>query len=315
MNLTQLRYFLKTAELLNYSRAAEELLVARQSLRQSIAALEEEIGRPLFRNTRNHLSLTEYGVYLSLAGQKVIAAYDEMEKGLNGLLNRSSRLNIGFSATLSPFILPDTDIILRAFRARFPDVQLTAVRLLNDEVIEAVSKGQLDAGFVLQFPCSREGCHMRSLQEFEVALDHADLALFGGRRYVEPEDLQGVESIGMGSLAVTMRPLWELCQERKIAFPYRVVSDTLDAFYQIKHSRVVGFDILKTNVPEFSWERTSVLNGFRWEVGLLCSDRCEDKSLLTLFFRFMEQAYSSRRAQYEREFEAAGTGFDAGELK
>ena len=61
MNIAQLKYFIKTAELLNYSRAAEDLLIARQSLRQSVGALEEEIGKPLFVNTKNHLSLTEYG--------------------------------------------------------------------------------------------------------------------------------------------------------------------------------------------------------------------------------------------------------------
>ena len=60
-NLAQLKYFLKTTELLNYSRAAEELLIARQSLRQSVGALGEEIGKLLFIKTKNHLSLTEYG--------------------------------------------------------------------------------------------------------------------------------------------------------------------------------------------------------------------------------------------------------------
>lgn len=60
-NVAQLKYFLKTTELLNYSRAAEELLIARQSLRQSVGALWEEIGKLLFIKTKNHLSLTEYG--------------------------------------------------------------------------------------------------------------------------------------------------------------------------------------------------------------------------------------------------------------
>ena len=60
-NLAQLKYSLKTTELLNYSRAAEELLITRQSLRQSVGALGEEIGKLLFIKTKNHLSLTEYG--------------------------------------------------------------------------------------------------------------------------------------------------------------------------------------------------------------------------------------------------------------
>ena len=60
-NVAQLKYFLKTTELLNYSKATEELLIARQSLRQSVGALGEEIGKLLFIKTKNHLSLTEYG--------------------------------------------------------------------------------------------------------------------------------------------------------------------------------------------------------------------------------------------------------------
>ena len=290
MNLIQLRYFVKTAQLLNYSRAAEELLVARQSLRQSIAALEEEIGRPLFINTKNHLSLTEYGAYLALAGQETLDAFDRMEEGLNRLISRSSGLNLGFSTTLAPFILPNTDAFLRAFRARFPDV--------------------LDAGFVLQMPVERPGCRMDVIREFEVALDHADPKLFGGERRVGPEALRGVACLGMGSRPLTMAPLWEDCQRMGIDFPYHIVSDTLDAFYHMKHDGTVGFDILKTDVPEFSWDHTSVLEGYRWEVGLLSSTRVEDPNLLTLFFRFMKQAFENHWAQYERNYSAADTGFD-----
>ena len=313
MNLMQLRYFLRTAELLNYSRAAEELLIARQSLRQSLAALEEEIGRPLFTNTRNHLGLTEYGAYLALAGRGVIERWDEMEAGLQRLMNSASALRVGFSVPLEPFIRPNTDVLLRAFRARFPDVQLTVQRMLNDEVIEAVTAGELDAGFVLQMACVRPGCRMDVFREFEVALDHSDPAAFGGRRRVGPEALREQSCLGMGSLAVTMPPLWEDCRRAGLDFPYRVVSDTLDAFYQMKHSNVIGFDILKTDVPEFSWDHTTVLEGYRWQVGLLSAESGPDPNLVQLFFRFLKQEYESVWARYERQYSAAGTGFDPAE--
>ena len=313
MNIMQLRYFIKTAELLNYSRAAEELLIARQSLRQSIAALEDELGKPLFVKERNHLSLTEYGEYLCIAGQEAVDAFDRMERGLSKLLNRRSKLSIGFSTTLDPFILPNTDLYLRSFRARFPDVQLSVAQMMNDDVIRAVTEGQLDAGFVLQMPAERKNCRMHVLTEFDVALDHSDPEMFGGKREVEVADLQGVSCLGMGELAVTMAPLWERCQAENVSFPYRVVSDTLDAFYQMKHTKTVGFDILKTDVPEFSWDRTSVLKGFRWEVGLLESDACGDPSLLRLFFRYMEQAYANHWDQYERHYCASSIGFNQSE--
>ena len=302
MNITQLRYFLKTAEYMNYSKAADALYIARQSLRQAIAVMEEEIGKPLFENVRNKLTLTEYGAYLNTAGRDALRAFDEMERGLVSLTAGAVRLRIGFSMSLFPFILPDNELILRGFQGGFPDIRLQVEQMENDAVIRAVEDGQLDAGCILQMPCRREGCRMHVLREYEVALDHEDPELFGGKRYLKPEDLEGIPCQGMGSLEVSMRPLWELCAQSGIHFPYQTVPLTLDAFYQIKHGNTVGFDILKTNVPEFDWNKTSVLTGFHWELGFLCSEQSENQGLLNLFCRYMEGEYKARWEQYDRIF-------------
>ena len=92
MDITQIRYFLKTAELLNYSRAAEQLFIARQSLRQSIAALEKELGLPLFSNEHNRLSLTQYGAYLAVSGAEAVQAFDNMLAGFERFANRQTQL-------------------------------------------------------------------------------------------------------------------------------------------------------------------------------------------------------------------------------
>ena len=60
MDITQIRYFLKTAELLNYTRAAEQLFITRQSLRQAIAHLPEREGMVI--RLRYFHGLTQYRV-------------------------------------------------------------------------------------------------------------------------------------------------------------------------------------------------------------------------------------------------------------
>ncbi|MCR5138349.1 MAG: LysR family transcriptional regulator [Oscillospiraceae bacterium] len=302
MNLSQLRYFIKTAELLNYSKAAEALFIARQSLRQTIAGLEEEIGKPLFVNTRNRLSLTEYGQYLFANGQGVLKSFDELQEGLTLLTAGSARLRIGFSISLFPFILPDNEIILEEFRSQFPDIRLDTEKTDNDSVITAVERGELDAGCVLQIPCPHKNCQFFPLAEYEVALDFEQQKPFGGKRYVELSDLEGISCQGMGSLEITMQPLWNHARQNGVSFPYEVVPSTLDAFYRIHHGLAVGFDILKTNVPEFSWEKTAILSGYKWELGFLCSDLCRDPASLKLFCRFMKNGYQTRWDRYNREF-------------
>ena len=48
MEFDQLRYFLKIAELGNFTRASEELAISQPALSRSIQKLEEELGQPVF---------------------------------------------------------------------------------------------------------------------------------------------------------------------------------------------------------------------------------------------------------------------------
>ena len=61
MNLAQLRYFQKLADLQHYSQAAKELNIAQPSLSSSISSLEKELGIPLFQKVGRNVRLTKYG--------------------------------------------------------------------------------------------------------------------------------------------------------------------------------------------------------------------------------------------------------------
>ena len=61
MEMHQVRYFLSVAEVLNFTRAAEECHVAQPSLTRAIKQLEAELGGDLFRRERPHAQLTELG--------------------------------------------------------------------------------------------------------------------------------------------------------------------------------------------------------------------------------------------------------------
>ena len=63
MELTQLRYFLKVAELQHITKAAEELHVAQPALTMTIHRLERELEVPLFGSKGRNIVLTEYGKY------------------------------------------------------------------------------------------------------------------------------------------------------------------------------------------------------------------------------------------------------------
>lgn len=61
MNLSQLYYFKKLAELQHYTKAAKELYITQPTLSNSISSLEKELGIPLFEKDGRNVKLTRYG--------------------------------------------------------------------------------------------------------------------------------------------------------------------------------------------------------------------------------------------------------------
>lgn len=91
MNLSQVRYFKKLAEVQHYTRAAKELFITQPTLSNSISQLERELGIPLFERESRTVRLTRYGeefyAYASQALQlldKGIAIAHEHAGSLSG---------------------------------------------------------------------------------------------------------------------------------------------------------------------------------------------------------------------------------------
>mgnify|MGYP000623762676 CR=1 FL=1 len=62
LSLNTLRAFDASARHLNFTRAADELCVTQAAVAHQVKALEEHIGRALFRRTARGLVLTDEGV-------------------------------------------------------------------------------------------------------------------------------------------------------------------------------------------------------------------------------------------------------------
>lgn len=61
MNLTYLKYFLELAKIQHYGRAAELLGISQPGLSHAIAALEKELGMPLFKKDGRNIALNRFG--------------------------------------------------------------------------------------------------------------------------------------------------------------------------------------------------------------------------------------------------------------
>jgi DNA-binding transcriptional LysR family regulator len=77
IDLRHLRYFMTMAEELNFTHAAEKLLVTQPTLSESIRELENELGTELFIRSTRHVSLTWPGAILLGETKRILRLLDD----------------------------------------------------------------------------------------------------------------------------------------------------------------------------------------------------------------------------------------------
>lgn len=299
MELIQLRYFLKTAETLNYTRAAEELFTSRQALRHTLGTLERELGQSLFYNDHNRLTLTEHGEYLRQAFQGLMETFDEQERSIKLLFQGQITLRAVFSVSLFPFHLPNLDTYLDEFLDKHPHIRLDQERLPADQVVDATEGGEVDLACVLQMPTPRPNCVCKVLRSTPVGIGSGKDSPLFERESVTLRDLTAVPLVGMGSLDRIARPLWEECERLGIRLDYRVVPNTIEALYYTQSGLASSFNtFFNANQPSAGAPgqppRRSRLEGYDWELAALCPQGRENHFAARLLSEFLQEKYRGR---------------------
>lgn len=147
MNLKQLRQFLAVADELHFGRAAERLGMTQPPLSQSIQALEEELGVRLFARTKRSVALTAVGAEWLPHVRRLLedaAALPETARRL--ARGQLGSLRLAFVSIADYSILP---ALISAFKASYPEVEVSLREATSDLAIEALLAGEIDAGLIV----------------------------------------------------------------------------------------------------------------------------------------------------------------------
>jgi DNA-binding transcriptional LysR family regulator len=146
MDLRHLRYFIAVAEELNFTRAADRLHIAQPPLSQQIRQLEEELGVTLLHRTKRHVELSEAGqVFLDHARQILRSTEVAAVQARRAQRGEIGRLSVGFFEHMSYTLLPP---IFRAYRERFPDVDVDVRWFPVIGQADALRRGDVDISFM-----------------------------------------------------------------------------------------------------------------------------------------------------------------------
>lgn len=141
MELRQLKYFVKSAEYLNFSEAAKHLYITQGTLSQQIKQLEFELGFTLFLRNSRHISLTEAGEeFLPFAKRTIQDAEDGVQR-LYDLQNvKTGTLRVGVTYSLSTVL---TEGVIQFMRS-FPGVRLEVCYKTVTELLTMLRERKLD---------------------------------------------------------------------------------------------------------------------------------------------------------------------------
>jgi DNA-binding transcriptional LysR family regulator len=144
MELDQLRGLVEIARERSFTRAAEKLFLSQPAVSLQIKALEREVGQRLFERHGKRVTITNAGRLLYNRAEQILALVDRASEDLSGLgaLN-TGHLSIGTSDTNCTYVLPPS---VRAFRARYPGVDIRLTDRMSPEVVRLVVEGTVDFG-------------------------------------------------------------------------------------------------------------------------------------------------------------------------
>ncbi len=138
----QVRYFLATAKIKNFTKAAAACGVSAPSLLRAIGLLEQEFGGPLFTRERGNIQLTELGRIAHPHLQQIHSEAEEAKRRAKSLLDIGrTTLKLGIMCTIAPAQFVK---LIDNFRKRNPKVSLQILDRNAEQLQSALLSGELE---------------------------------------------------------------------------------------------------------------------------------------------------------------------------
>ena len=216
MEIRQINYFIKAAELLHFTDAAAACFVTQSTLSQQIKQLEDELGMLLFDRVGKHVRLTEAGgVFLTHARQ--IALDVKKSRQAIGELNNlvTGDLKIGVTYAFSCMLLP----ALPPFSAQYPGIKIVVEYGTAGELEHKLKQAELDV--ILAFHDQTDNDHasleMEHLFSSRISMVLSKKHPLAGLQKISLADLAKVELI-LPSKGFSSRDLLDgLFSKRKLS--------------------------------------------------------------------------------------------------
>lgn len=147
MNLQQLRYVIAVNRFRNFAKAAESCNISQPTLSAMLQKLEEELDVRIFERSNRSVIPTTAGEKIIRQAESVlieVTRIGEIIPEEKGQIGGKFALSVG--PTIAQYILPR---FIKNYRESFPSVELSIQELKVNFMLDALIKGEIDAGIAI----------------------------------------------------------------------------------------------------------------------------------------------------------------------
>lgn len=164
MELRQLKYFVKVAEVLNFSEAARQSFISQSTLSQQVQQLESELGVPLLCRDSHSVVLTEYGEKLLPYARKAVADVEMCKTQVADVKNlMTGNLNIGITHSFSTLF----SYTMKEFIETYQGIKLNVFYTSTENLLEMLRRREID--FAIAYKSNN---HYEDIESHILFYDH-----------------------------------------------------------------------------------------------------------------------------------------------
>lgn len=244
MHIETLKVFCDLVDLESFSLAAERNFITQSAVSQQIRTLEDKFKRRLLERVRGRrdVKLTPAGDVFYKESKKVLAAYDEMQESLRGIVGKiGGTVKVATVYSVGLHELPEK---VREFMTKFPAAKIDLEYSRTTRVVRDVLSGSVELG-VLAFPEPRRGLTIISMPDNRLVLIAPPDHKFATRKKVKVTDLQGEDFVLFERDVPTRKAMDKIFKENAVEVKKVAEFDNIET---IKRAVEVGFGL--AIVPE-----------------------------------------------------------------
>ena len=225
MYIETLKVFCDLAETGSFSKAAIVNSITQSAVSQKIRALENKFQVTLVERGRRNFSLTAEGSAFLNASREILEVYNDLDNRLHELRNVvAGELKIASIYSIGLHELPP---FLKAFREKFPDVELHVGYRRSQQVYAQVLSGEVDLGLVA-YPVKRSGLQTDIFSEDRLVLICHPNHPLAARKRIRLEELTGEKFIAFEPDLPTRKVIDRHLREHSVQIEHAMEFDNIE---------------------------------------------------------------------------------------